>query len=74
MRLARSGCLALFVILLAASNAWADDLKALYQQVGLQPWPFKQPPPFALKDIDGKTHRPQDYRDKVVIIYMFTQT
>lgn len=64
----------MFAILLCASNAAAEDLKSLYQLVGLQPWPFKQPPPFALKDIDGRTHRPQDYRDKVVIIYMFSQT
>ena len=74
MRPYRAGLLALWVMLLTASNAGAaDDLKALYQQVGLMPWTFRQPKAFALRDIDGKTHTPQDYRGKVVILYMFSE-
>ena len=45
---------------------WACATLACAQQ--LKPWSGGAAPPLALKDVDGRPHRLEDYRGKVVLI------
>jgi len=51
---------ALAVLALACAGAAAG--------AELQAWTGAQPPPFALEDLAGRTHRLADYRGKVVLV------
>jgi thiol-disulfide isomerase/thioredoxin len=50
---------ALFLALLVATTALAQDLK---------PWSGGPTPPLELADLEGKSHRLADYRGKVVLV------
>ena len=54
-----AGVLKIALVFLLAGAAGAADLK---------PWTGGPPPPLALKDLEGGSHRLSDYRGKVILV------
>ena len=52
-------------VLLAVTLSCCATLAAAQQ---LRPWSGGAPPPLALQDLDGRAHRLEDYRGKVVLV------
>jgi cytochrome oxidase Cu insertion factor (SCO1/SenC/PrrC family) len=67
MRTALAAALTIFMLATAAAGAAPD-----YTTVPVQPYPDPKPAPaFALPDLQGRTHRLDDLRGKVVMLFFW---
>jgi cytochrome oxidase Cu insertion factor (SCO1/SenC/PrrC family) len=68
MRTALVAALTIFMLVSAAAAAAPD-----YASVQVQPYPDPKPAPaFALPDLHGRTHRLEELRGKVVMLFFWT--
>ena len=67
MRTALVTALTIFMLATVAAGAAPD-----YTSVQVQPYPDPKPAPtFALPDLEGRTHRLEDLRGKVVMVFFW---
>ena len=67
---------ALNAVLPVSAQSRDDQIKPLLSTAGLTPWTWRKQPPtdWELPDVSGKLRSlARDFRDKVVLLYMFAE-